>query len=160
MDPASRNSGQRNSHFFIELAVSPRLESVECPTNIKLQPFIPSFSPTQNIMPTVWRKDSKEVISNKIVMKPSHCMRWFLKNYASTDLTKWHELSPPVWECGKYRQISAINPCLFSPRERERRGMHPLIYASVEITEKAREECRILLDVSSSPLAPSAGVSS
>ena len=37
--------------------------------------------------------------------------------------------------------------------------MHPLIYASVEITEKAREECRILLDVSSPPLAPTAGVS-
>ena len=126
MDPASRNSGQRNSHFFIELAVSPRLESVECPTNIKLQPFIPSFSPTQNMMPTVWRKDSKEVISNKIVMKPSHCMRWFLENYASTGLTKWHELSPPVWECGKYRQISGHKSLLIlAPREREERNASP-----------------------------------
>ena len=126
MDPASRNSGQRNSHFFIELAVSPRLESVECPTNIKLQPFIPSFSPTQNMMPTVWRKDSKEVISNKIVMKPSHCMRWFLENYASTDLTKWHELSPPVSECGKYRQISGHKSLLIlAPREREERNASP-----------------------------------
>ena len=126
MDPASRNSGQRNSHFFIELAVSPRLESVECPTNIKLQPFIPSFSPTQNMMPTVWRKDSKEVISNKIVMKPSHCMRWFLENYASTGLTKRHELSPPVWECGKYRQISGHKSLLIlAPREREERNASP-----------------------------------
>ena len=49
---------------------------------------------------------------------------------------------------------------ILAPRERERRGMHPLIYASVEITEKAGEECRILLDVSSPPLAPTAGVSS
>ena len=110
MDPASRNSGQRNSHFFIELAVSPRLESVECPTNIKLQPpFIPSFSPTQNMMPTVWRKDSKEVISNKIVMKPSHCMKWFLKNlkkFKLVDLfvdldfrigTIWPEVPTTAW---------------------------------------------------------------
>ena len=126
MDPASRNSGQRNSHFFIELAVSPRLESVECPTNIKLQPFIPSFSPTQNMMPTVWRKDSKEVISNKIVMKHSHCMKWFLENYASTGLTKWHELSPPVRECGKYRQISGHKSLLIlAPREREERNASP-----------------------------------
>ena len=71
--------------------------------------------------------------------------------------TSYHLQSGSVANTGKY---PAINPCLFSPRERERRGMHPLIYASVEITEKAREECRILLDVSSSPLAPSAGVSS
>ena len=82
--------------------------------------------PTQNMMPTVWRKDSKEVISNKIVMKPSHCMRWFLENYASTGLTKRHELSPPVWECGKYRQISGHKSLLIlAPREREERNASP-----------------------------------
>ena len=43
-------------------------------------------------------------------------------------------------ECGKYQQISAINPCLFSPQESQERGMHHMIYASVEITEKAEGE--------------------
>ena len=87
--------------------------------------------------------DSEEMISNKIVMKPSHCMKWLQNNFTIMHVfmtSEWqsgtsYDLS--ISECGKYRQISAINPCLFSPRER---GMHPVIYASVEITEKAREK--------------------
>ena len=63
-------------------------------------------------------------------------------------MTSGTSYDPEVSECGKYRQISAINPAYSRPK-RAGRGMHPVIYASVEITEKAREECRILLDVSS-----------